>query len=84
VKRLAAAGLGFKDVVFLRLYVVPEKDGSIDRKARDDAYSTFFNNPKNRPNPPVRRSPSSPPRPDWKIEIDAVAVAPEARKEYSH
>jgi len=76
-ERLAAAGLGFKDVVFLRLYVVPEKDGSIDRKARDDAYSTFFNNPKN-PSKPARTTISvvALPRPDWKIEIDAVAVAP--------
>jgi len=76
-ERLKAAGLGFKDVVFLRLYIVPEKDGSVDRKARDEAYALFFNNAKN-PHKPARTtiSVSALPFANWKIAMDAVAVAP--------
>jgi enamine deaminase RidA (YjgF/YER057c/UK114 family) len=76
-ERLKAAGLGYKDVVFLRLYIVPEKDGSVDRKARDEAYATFFNNAKN-PHKPARTtiSVSALPVANWKIAMDAVAVAP--------
>lgn len=76
-EQLTAAGLGFKDVVLLRLYVVPEKDGTVDRKGRDEAYGMFFNNAKN-PHKPARTTVSvvGLSRPEWKIEIDAVAVAP--------
>ena len=63
--------------MFLRLYIVPEKDGSVDRNARDEAYATFFNNSKN-PHKPARTtiSVSALPMPNWKIAMDAVAAAP--------
>jgi enamine deaminase RidA (YjgF/YER057c/UK114 family) len=75
--RLAAAGLGFQDVVFLRAYVVPEKDGTVDRAGWAAAYSQYFNNPA-QPHKPARTTIAvqSLPRPDLKIEIDVVAVAP--------
>jgi enamine deaminase RidA (YjgF/YER057c/UK114 family) len=49
----------------------------VDRKARDEAYATFFNNSKN-PHKPARTtiSVSALPMPNWKIAMDAVAVAP--------
>lgn len=74
-KRLAAAGLTFKDVVFLRAYVVPEADGSVDRQGWADAYTQYFNNPK-QPHKPARTTIAvlSLPRPDLKIEIDVIAV----------
>ena len=74
-KRLAAAGLTFKDVVFLRAYVVPEADGSVDRKGWTEAYTQYFNNPQ-QPHKPARTTIAvlSLPRPDLKIEIDVIAV----------
>jgi enamine deaminase RidA (YjgF/YER057c/UK114 family) len=74
-KRLAVAGLTFKDVVFLRAYVVPEADGSVDRQGWTQAYSQYFNNPQ-QPHKPARTTIAvlSLPRPDLKIEIDVVAV----------
>jgi enamine deaminase RidA (YjgF/YER057c/UK114 family) len=74
-KRLAAAGLTFKDVVFLRAYVVPEADGSVDRQGWSQAYTQYFNNPQ-QPHKPARTTIAvlSLPRPDLKIEIDVVAV----------
>jgi enamine deaminase RidA (YjgF/YER057c/UK114 family) len=74
-KRLTAAGLTFKDVVFLRAYVVPEADGSVDRQGWTQAYSQYFNNPQ-QPHKPARTTIAvlSLPRPDLKIEIDVVAV----------
>jgi enamine deaminase RidA (YjgF/YER057c/UK114 family) len=75
--RLAEAGLGFKDVTFLRAYVVPEADGSVDRTGWGEAYTTYFNN-KDQPHKPARTTIAvhSLPRPDWKIEIDVIAAAP--------
>ena len=74
-KRLAAAGLTFKDVVFLRAYVVPEADGSVDRQGWTEAYTQYFNNPQ-QPHKPARTTIAvlSLPRPDLKIEIDVFAV----------
>jgi enamine deaminase RidA (YjgF/YER057c/UK114 family) len=74
-KRLAAAGLTFKDVVFLRAYVVPEADGSIDRQGWTEAYSQYFNHPQ-QPHKPARTTIAvqSLPRPDLKIELDVIAV----------
>lgn len=74
-KRLAAAGLTFKDVVFLRAYVVPEADGSVDRAGWTEAYTQYFNNPA-QPHKPARTTIPvlSLPRPDLKIEIDVIAV----------
>lgn len=76
-KRLAAAGLTFKDVVFLRAYVVPEADGSVDRQGWAEAYTQYFNNPQ-QPHKPARTTIAvlSLPRPDLKIEIDVIAVKP--------
>lgn len=74
-KRLAAAGLDFKDVVFLRAYVVPEADGSVDRAGWTEAYTQYFNNPQ-QPHKPARTTipVAALPRPDLKIEIDVIAV----------
>jgi enamine deaminase RidA (YjgF/YER057c/UK114 family) len=76
-KRLAVAGLSFKDVVFLRAYIVPEKDGSVDRAGWTEAYTQYFNNPQ-QPHKPARTTIAvlSLPRPDLKIEIDVIAVIP--------
>lgn len=75
--RLAEAGLAMKDVAFLRAYVVPDADGSFDRKGWGEAYTTYFNNP-GQPHKPARTTIAvhSLPRPNWKIEIDVIAVAP--------
>jgi enamine deaminase RidA (YjgF/YER057c/UK114 family) len=75
--RLAEAGLSFKDVTFLRAYVVPEADGSVDRTGWGEAYTTFFNN-KEQPHKPARTTIAvhSLPRPNWKIEIDVIAAEP--------
>lgn len=75
--RLAEAGLGFKDVTFLRAYVVPEADGNFDRKGWGEAYSTYFG-AADQPNKPARTTIAvhSLPRPNWKIEIDAIAASP--------
>lgn len=75
--RLAEAGLSFKDVTFLRAYVVPEADGSVDRNGWGEAYTTYFNN-KDQPHKPARTTIAvhSLPRPDWKIEIDVIAAGP--------
>ncbi len=75
--RMAEAGVSFKDVTFLRAYVVPEADGTIDRAGWGEAYTTFFNNP-GQPHKPARTTIAvhSLPRPDWKIEIDVIAAVP--------
>jgi len=75
--RLAAAGMSFKDVTFLRAYIVPEADGSLDRAGWGEAYTTFFNNP-GQPHKPARTTIAvhSLPNPAWKIEIDVIAAAP--------
>jgi enamine deaminase RidA (YjgF/YER057c/UK114 family) len=75
--RLAEAGLSYKDVVFLRAYVVPNPDGSVDRAGWTEAYNTYFNNP-TQPHKPARTTIPvlSLPRAEWKIELDVIAVAP--------
>ena len=75
--RMAEAGVGFKDVTFLRAYVVPGADGKIDFPGWSAAYSTFFNNP-SQPNKPARTTIAvqSLPRPGLKIEIDVIAAVP--------
>jgi enamine deaminase RidA (YjgF/YER057c/UK114 family) len=75
-KRLELAGLGPKDVVFLRAYVVPEADGKVDRDGWAAAYTTYFNNPA-QPHKPARTTIAvqSLPRPQYKIEIDVIALA---------
>jgi enamine deaminase RidA (YjgF/YER057c/UK114 family) len=71
---LAEAGLGFKDVIFLRAYITPEADGSLDRAGWSAAYHTCFNNP-SQPHKPCRTTIAvhSLPKPEWKIEIDVIA-----------
>jgi enamine deaminase RidA (YjgF/YER057c/UK114 family) len=73
---LAAAGLGFKDVIFLRAYITPESDGSLDRGGWSEAYHTCFNNPQ-QPHKPARTTIAvhSLPKPEWKIEIDVIAAS---------
>jgi enamine deaminase RidA (YjgF/YER057c/UK114 family) len=76
-QRLEKGGLGLKDVVFLRAYVVPETDGRIDREGWTAAYTQYFNNPA-QPHKPARTTIAvhSLPGPQHKIEIDVVAVGP--------
>jgi enamine deaminase RidA (YjgF/YER057c/UK114 family) len=75
--RLEEAGLGFKDVIFLRAYIAPEADGSLDRTGWGEAYTTFFNNAA-QPQKPARTTIAvhSLPRPNWKIEIDVIEAKP--------
>ena len=81
-KVLADQGLTIKDVVYLRVYVVPDatKDGKPDYAGWFKAYGEFFNNEKN----PAKTARStvgvqSLVSPDWLIEIEAVAVYPEKK-----
>ncbi len=76
-KRLTEAGLGYKDVIFLRAYVVPEADGNIDRAGWTEAYQTYFNRP-DQPHKPARTTIAvqSLPRPGGKIEVEVIAAAP--------
>ncbi len=76
---LKAQGLGLADVIFLRVYVAPDRQNGDkpDFKGWFDAYAEFFNNPKN----PVKvaRSTigvSTLVAPEYLIEIEAVAVYP--------
>lgn len=76
-RTLTQAGGSFKDVTFLRAYIVPEADGSVDRAGWNEAYSRFFNTPAQPRKPgrvtiPVVSLPSSTAR----IALDAIAVIP--------
>jgi enamine deaminase RidA (YjgF/YER057c/UK114 family) len=76
--RLAGAGLGLKDVVFLRAYVVPEPGATaIDWDGWNAAYGTYFNNPQ-QPHKPGRTTLAvdALPKPGEKIEVDVIAAAP--------
>ena len=77
--RLKEAGLGFKDVVYLRAYLTADKNngGKFDYVGWFEAYSQFFNTADN-PIKPARSSVgvASLVDPDWLIEIEAVAVYP--------
>jgi enamine deaminase RidA (YjgF/YER057c/UK114 family) len=74
--RLAEAGAGFKDVVFLRAYV-PSTDGKFDLAGWQNAYATFFNTPQ-QPHKSARTTIAvqALSNPAWKIAIDAIAVVP--------
>ncbi|MEJ0040317.1 MAG: Rid family hydrolase [Gammaproteobacteria bacterium] len=76
-KRLQKAGVGFKDVVFLRAHIVPDANGKVDREAWAAAYNQYFNNPA-QPHKPARTTVAaySLPRPQYQIEIDVIALAP--------
>jgi enamine deaminase RidA (YjgF/YER057c/UK114 family) len=77
--RLKEHGLGMKDVVYLRCYLVPdpEKGGTIDVQGWNEAYNQFFNNATN----PVKTARSSVGvhslvSPAYLVEIEAFAVFP--------
>jgi enamine deaminase RidA (YjgF/YER057c/UK114 family) len=74
---LAKRGASFKDAVFLRAYLVPAADGSVDRDGWNQAYLAFFNNPA-QPEKPARVTipVSSLPQAEAKIAIDLIAVVP--------
>ena len=77
--RLKEAGLGLKDVVYLRVYVAADKlkEGRFDYPGWFEAYGQFFGTPEN-PVKPARSTVgvASLVNPDWLIEIEAVAVYP--------
>jgi enamine deaminase RidA (YjgF/YER057c/UK114 family) len=74
---LKEKGLTMKDVVYLRAYLVPDKEkgGVIDTQGWNEAYTQFFNNPDN----PVKTARSTVGvvalvNPDWLVEVEAFAV----------
>jgi enamine deaminase RidA (YjgF/YER057c/UK114 family) len=78
-RQLAGEGLSLKDVVMLRVYVAPDpqKGGQFDFQGWFDAYAEFFARADN----PTRVTRSTVGvaalvRPDYLIEIEAVAVYP--------
>jgi enamine deaminase RidA (YjgF/YER057c/UK114 family) len=77
--RLKEHGLGMKDVVYLRAYLVPDKEkgGTIDTQGWNAAYGEFFNNATN-PVKPARSTVgvSALVSPDWLVEVEAFAVFP--------
>jgi enamine deaminase RidA (YjgF/YER057c/UK114 family) len=77
---LAENGLSLSDVVYLRAYLVPDKEkGKTDFEGWFDAYGQFFNRADN-PVKPARSTVAVAGlvNPDWLIEIEAVAVYPQA------
>lgn len=76
---LKEAGLSMKDVVNLKAFVTPDKfnNGNYDFKGWNEAYDTFFNNPKN-PIKPTRITMGIPilTNPEFLIEIEGIAVFP--------
>ena len=78
-KLLQAKGLTMKDVIYLRVYVVPDKEkgGQCDFKGWFEAYGQFFGTPEN-PTKPARSTVgvAALVSPAWLIEIEAVAVYP--------
>ena len=77
--RLKEHGLGMKDVVYLRAYLVPDKEkgGTIDTQGWNQAYGEFFNNATN-PVKPARSTVgvAALVSPEWLVEIEAFAVFP--------
>lgn len=77
--RLKERGLVMKDVIFLRAYLVTDKEkGSVDFAGWNEAYGMFFNNATN----PTKVARSTVAvaglvSPEWLIEIEAVAVYPQ-------
>ncbi len=75
---LEEAGLGLEDVVFLRVYLVPDPEsGEVDYDGFFSAYGEYFNNDEN----PVKTARSTIAvaglvLPGWLVEIDALAVYP--------
>ncbi len=75
---LEEAGLGMEDVVFLRVYLVPDPEsGEVDYNSFFEAYGQYFNNEEN----PVKTARSTIAVaglvvPGWLVEVDALAVYP--------
>ena len=77
--RLKEAGLGLKDVIYLRVYIAADKsrEGKFDYPGWFEAYGQFFGTAAN-PVKPARSTVgvAGLVNPDWLIEIEAVAVYP--------
>lgn len=78
-QQLAAKGLSLKDVVYMRVYVAPDKakGGQFDFQGWFEAYGEFFGTAQNPTK--VARSTIGVPQlvsPDWLIEIEAFAAWP--------
>ena len=77
--RLKEHGLGMKDVVYLRAYLVPDKEkgGTIDAQGWNEAYGQFFNNATN-PVKPARSTVgvTALVNAAWLVEVEAFAVFP--------
>lgn len=77
--RLKEAGLGLKDVIYLRVYVAADKskDGKFDYPGWFEAYAQFFGT-KDNPVKPARSTVgvAGLVNSDWLIEIEAVAAYP--------
>lgn len=72
---LQEAGYEMHDVVFLRIYLAPDKDGKIDWDSWFKAYGEYFNNDQN-PNKVARSTIGvyALANPDLLVEIEAVAA----------
>ena len=77
--RLKEHGLGMKDVVYLRAYLVPDKEkgGTIDSQGWNEAYGQFFNTATN-PVKPARSTVGVVELVNaaWLVEVEAFAVFP--------
>ncbi len=77
--QLKKAGLGLKDVIYLRVYIAADKskDGHFDFPGWFEAYGQFFGTAEN-PVKPARSTMgvATLVNPDWLIEIEAVAAYP--------
>jgi|GEM_PF-1822571 len=72
---IGEAGFTMSDVIFLRVYLAPDKEGNIDWNAWFTAYGEYFNNDQN-PNKVARSTLAvyALANPDLLIEIEAVAA----------
>lgn len=72
---IGEAGFTMADVIFLRVYIAPDKEGKIDWDAWFKAYGEYFNNAEN-PNKVARSTLAvyALANPDLLIEIEAVAA----------
>ncbi len=79
-EQLKEVGLSMSDVVYLRVYITPDKfkNNEYDYQGWFEAYSQFFNN-KNNPRKVARSTVgvASLVLPEWLIEIEAAAVYPD-------
>jgi enamine deaminase RidA (YjgF/YER057c/UK114 family) len=78
-ERLKEKGLTMKDVIYLRAYLVPDKEkgGVIDTQGWNEAYGQFFNSAEN-PTKPARSTVGvlALVNADWLVEVEAFAVYP--------